>query len=201
MSATNSKRELWVDYIKAIACLSVLTFHVIYGLQNAGLECYPVLAVIKDFCTIFQIPTFMIASGYLFSKKPIGNYFKFEARKLLNLGVPFVVFTSVYYFINSAAGSMVNFQSDRKSLIDCLILTPIAQYWYIFATIIIFIFLPIVEKVFKNEGIILLILLSWKLVNWYQISFCGYDYYFAQYAFYFYIGKKIKIIIVAKMYQ
>lgn len=188
MNTTAKKRELWVDYTKAIACLSVLTFHVIYGLQNAGIQCDATLTVLKEFCGIFQIPMFMVASGYLFSKRPMGNYFKFQGRKLLNLGVPFVVFTSVYYFINSQAGSMVNFSSSTKQLWKCFLISPIAQYWYIFATILIFLLLPIVEIIFKNEWIILFVLLAWKIINWYEISLGYYDYYFAQYAFYFYLG-------------
>lgn len=187
MDATVRKREIWVDYMKAIACLSVLTFHVIYGLQNAGLPCGIVLTVIKDFCGLFQIPAFMFASGYLFSKKPIGNYFKFEGRKLLNLGVPYIVFSAVYYFVNVSFSSSVNFTYTPKDLLG-IYMTPLAQYWYIFATILIFLFLPVLEFVISNEFILLLFLFTWKLINSYYISETNYDYFFSQYAYIFYLG-------------
>lgn len=187
MNAAVRKREVWVDYLKAVACLSVLTFHVIYGLQNAGLPCGMVLTVIKEFCGLFQIPAFMFASGYLFSKKPIGNYFKFEGRKLLNLGVPYIVFSAVYYFVNVSFSSSVNFTYTPKDLIG-IYMTPLAQYWYIFATILIFLFLPMLELVIRNEFILLAFLITWKVVNSYYLSYTNFDYFFSQYAFYFYLG-------------
>jgi fucose 4-O-acetylase-like acetyltransferase len=156
-------------------------------LQNAGLPCGMVLTVVKEFCGLFQIPAFMFASGYLFSKKPIGNYFKFEGRKLLNLGVPYIVFSAVYYFVNVSFSSSVNFTYTPKDLIG-IYMTPLAQYWYIFATILIFLFLPVLELVISNEFILLAFLVTWKLINSYYISETNYDYFFSQYAYIFYLG-------------
>ena len=115
---SRNKERTMIDYMKAVACLSVLTFHVIYGLQNANMECGPVLSTVKEICGIFQIPAFMFASGYLFGKRKMGNYFKFEGRKLLNLGVPYIVFTVVYYVINVTFSSSVNFTYEIQDLID-----------------------------------------------------------------------------------
>lgn len=187
MGTVGTKRELWIDYMKAVACLSVLTFHVIYGLQNANMECGPVLSTVKEICGIFQIPAFMFASGYLFGKRKMGNYFKFEGRKLLNLGVPYIVFTVVYYVINVTFSSSVNFTYEIQDLID-IYKTPLAQYWYIFATILIFLFLPILEQIIQNELVLFGFLLTWKLVNAYWLSVTNYDYFFSQYACYFYLG-------------
>lgn len=187
MGTVETKREIWIDYMKAVACLSVLTFHVIYGLQNANLECGMVLTTVKEICGIFQIPVFMFASGYLFGKHKMGNYFKFEGRKLLNLGVPYIVFTVLYYVINVTFSSSVNFTYEIQDLID-IYKTPLAQYWYIFATILIFLFLPIFEQIIQNELVLFGFLLTWKLVNAYWLSVTNYDYYFSQYACYFYLG-------------
>lgn len=182
-----NKRELWIDYVKAVACLAVLTFHVIYGMQNAGLECGTFLSACKILCGIFQIPVFMFASGYLFGKKKITSYVKFEGRKLWNLGIPYVVFSVVYYVINVSFQASVNFSYSLDNLLKIYI-TPLAQYWYIFATILIFLVLPILEKLIQNEFMLLLFLLVWKLVNSYWLSVTNYDYFFSQYAFYFYLG-------------
>lgn len=187
MGTAGTKRELWIDYMKAVACLSVLTFHVIYGLQNANMECGAVLGTVKEICGIFQIPAFLFASGYLFGKRKMGNYFKFEGRKLLNLGVPYIVFTVLYYVINVTFSSSVNFTYEIQDLID-IYKTPLAQYWYIFATILIFLFLPILEQIIQNELVLFGFLLTWKLVNAYWLSVTNYDYFFSQYACYFYLG-------------
>lgn len=182
-----NKRELWIDYLKAVACLAVLTFHVIYGMQNAGLECGVFLSACKTLCGIFQIPVFMFASGFLFGKKKITSYLKFEGRKLWNLGLPYVLFSVVYYAINVSFQSSVNFSYSFHNLLEIYI-TPLAQYWYILATLLIFLILPILERLIQNEFLLLAFLLSWKLVNSYWLSFTNYDYFFSQYAFYFYLG-------------
>lgn len=187
MEVQNKKRELWVDYIKALACLSVLTFHVIYGMQNAGLECGQFFVGLKELCNIFQIPTFLFASGYLFGRKPMGNYFKFEGRKLLNLGIPYITFSVVYYVVNVTFSSSVNFSYTPKDLLNIYV-SPIAQYWYIFATILIFLVLPLLEKLIQNECMLLIFLVVWKIINTYLISVTNYDYFFSEYAMYFYMG-------------
>lgn len=183
------KREYWVDYLKAFACLSVLIFHVIYGMQNAGLEPSKPLVILKQFCDVFQIPAFMYASGYLFGRRSIGNYFLFNLKKLWNLGVPYVVFSCVYYFINTHFSSSVNFSYTTQDLI-LIYKNPIAQYWFIMALFILFVTIPVLEKIFCNEFVLLGILFLVKILNiyWYSIDGIQYDDYFAKYACYFYLG-------------
>ncbi|MBQ1689169.1 MAG: acyltransferase [Lachnospiraceae bacterium] len=185
------KRENWVDYLKAVACMSVVMFHVIYGLQNAGLQCSPFFLMIKRICGTFQIPIFMFASGYLYGKgsmlEDIHKYPKFLFRKLINLGVPYVIFSGVYYGVNVSMSHSVNFTytiSDLLHIYD----TPLAQYWYLFALLLLFIAVPLFEWVFANEWLILSVFLAWKVINMFWISKTNYDYYFAQYAMYFYMG-------------
>lgn len=185
--ASKQEREVWLDYMKAIACLSVLTFHVIYGIQNAGLPCSAFFANIKILCGTFQIPVFMFASGYLYGKKPIKSYGMFWGRKLLNLGIPYVIFSAVYYFINVAFSSSVNFSYTPDQLIG-IYQSPLAQYWYLFALLLLFIGVPVLEWVLQNEWMLLAFFIGWKVINTCWISITNYDYYFAQYALYFYMG-------------
>lgn len=183
------KREYWVDYMKAFACLSVLIFHVIYGMQNAGLEPSKPFVILKQFCDVFQIPAFMYASGYLFGKRSMGNYVLFNLRKLWNLGVPYVVFSFVYYFINTHFSSSVNFSYTTQDLL-LIYKSPLAQYWFIMALFILFLTIPILERIFRNEFVLLGILFLVKILNtyWYSIDGIQYDDYFAKYACYFYLG-------------
>lgn len=184
-------RQVWVDYLKACACLAVVIFHVIYGLQNAGIYTNPSLNVLKEFCDIFQIPIFMMASGYLYGMagKP-SSYLRFEKKKLINLFVPYIVFSLVYFGINSVFSSSVNFSYDIKTLL-MLPVKPIAQYWFLFALMLIFILVPLLEKVIKNEYILLFIFFVWKLLAMNGFLFdekFAIDYYLAGYTIFFYMG-------------
>lgn len=184
---TKQEREVWLDYMKAIACLSVLTFHVIYGIENAGLPCSDLLLNIKRVCGTFQIPVFMFASGYLYGKKPIKNYGVFWGRKLINLGIPYVIFSVVYYLVNVTFSSSVNFSYIPDQLIE-IYEYPLAQYWYLFALLLLFLGVPVLEWILQNEWMLLAFFIGWKVVNSCWISITNYDYFFAQYAIYFYMG-------------
>lgn len=184
-------RQVWVDYLKACACLAVVIFHVIYGLQNAGIYTNPSLNVLKEFCDIFQIPIFMMASGYLYGMAgKQSSYLRFEKKKLINLFVPYIVFSLVYFGINSVFSSSVNFSYDIKTLL-MLPVKPIAQYWFLFALMLIFILVPLLEKVIKNEYILLFIFFVWKLLAMNGFLFdekFAIDYYLAGYTIFFYMG-------------
>lgn len=190
---SNKERLLWVDYLKAFACLAVVTFHVIYGLQNAGLPTHSYTNALKEFCDMFQIPLFMMASGFLYARagRIKGSYFKFEAGKLINLGIPYLVFSYVYIAINTVFASSVNFSYDLRTILRVPI-EPVAQYWFLFALILIFLFIVAIEKVIKNEYVLFGIMLIWKIliINMFLLGdkVLNIDYYIAGYGVFFYLG-------------
>lgn len=188
MADKSEGRQLWVDYLKTMACVAVLVFHVIYGLQNAGIYTHTYLNVIKDFCDIFQIPLFMMASGYLYGcGKNVTSYFEFEKKKLINLAVPYFVFSIIYFLINTIFASSVNFSYGIDTLFK-LPLYPIAQYWFLYALILIFLLVPALELIIKNEYIIFAIFLVWKILAINMFILGVVDYYIAGYAVFFYFG-------------
>ena len=188
MEKKDLNRVIWVDYLKATACIAVVIFHVIYGLQNAGIYTHTYLNILKDFCDMFQIPLFMMASGYLYGiqnkKEP---YFKFIRKKIINLGIPYIIFSIVYFLINTIFASSVNFSYGLDTLF-MLPIRPIAQYWFLFALIWIFIIAALLELLIKNEYVIFTIFLIWKLLAINMFIFGTVDYYIAGYAVFFYFG-------------
>lgn len=197
----NSKRQLWVDYLKAVSCLAVVMFHVIYGLQNAGVYTHGYTNICKDFCDIFQIPLFFMASGYLYgTRKTPDKYFQFEIRKLITLGVPYIVFSYVYILVNTIFSGSVNFSYDAATILKVPI-QPIAQYWFLFALMLIFFFVVAIEKLFelikidriaKLEYIVFSIFVVWKIlvINMFLLGdkVLNVDYYIAGYGIFFYLG-------------
>jgi peptidoglycan/LPS O-acetylase OafA/YrhL len=75
---------------------------------------------------------------------------------LLNLGVPYLVFSAVYIAINSFVGEANN----HSSITDILFIwkTPIAQYWFLYALFFLFCIWALLSGVLKNWQITVLTL-------------------------------------------
>ena len=70
------------------------------------------------------------------------NKKKFLLHKLLNLGIPYFVFSSIYILINSITSGVNN----SSSISDILMLwrTPVALYWFLYALFILFVIWSII---------------------------------------------------------
>lgn len=156
-----TKRNQLVDMLKGYACFLVVFGHVIMGVRKSAVGTIPDIALpIEEFIWTFHVALFMFLSGYVYhlngdwkSKETVGNFVKY---KLFNLGVPYLIFSSVYILINSFMSSSVN---NAFEITDILYLwkKPVAQYWFIFALFWLFVIFAISGKWLKNWQITLLL--------------------------------------------
>lgn len=189
----NRKRELWVDYAKTFACILVVLGHLLQGLNKANIEWNNILyKYIDNFIYIFHMPLFMCLSGYLYKKYTIINskkeYIQFVKKKLINLGIPYIVFYLVYVLINMLFASSVN---SKKGINDILnIFTKhIPPFWFLYALFFIFLIIPILEKIFKeNKKIIMVIAIVLHITNIYVKTNIYVIDIVSQYLVYFYFG-------------
>lgn len=121
----------------------------------------PALAYpIEQFIWSFHVPIFFFCSGYVF--KINGGWsrsssrFAFIMHKLLNLGVPYLVFSSVYILVNS----LIPGTNSKFAVSDILKLwnTPIAQYWYLYALFMLFLLFAVLAKRLTNIQITILLI-------------------------------------------
>ena len=97
----------------------------------------------------------------------------FVLHKLLNLGIPYLVFSAVYIFINSFVGE-VNTQS---SLVDILYLwkTPVAQYWFLYALFFLFVIWTCFSGILKNWQTTILIVAIGYIVPLFGLGLGSFD--------------------------
>lgn len=133
------ERNKFVDFLKGYACLLVVFGHVLSGIRGAGISNLSLNA--EKFIWSFHIDLFMFLSGFVFTftgtwhKK--GSRLRFIGGKLLSLGVPYTVFSSLYIAVNSLIPG-VNTQSALSDILFILF-KPVAQYWFIYALLWLFI--------------------------------------------------------------
>ena len=156
----NTKREVWVDYIKMIACFLVLLGHLLQSLVSANI--FPENIYHEWFdrtIYYFHVPLFFICSGYLYQRygKVVDgkSWFKNIINKTIALGIPYFVFSFLTWLLKSFFSSYTN--SEAGSLSDILFLHPTQQYWYLYVLLFLFIITP---RVHTKKGILTLITIS-----------------------------------------
>lgn len=155
-------RELWIDYTKMFACILVVMGHLLQGLNVAGIHWNErFYSYINTFLYIFHMPLFMCLSGYLYKKYAKINswkeYFKFLKKKLINLGIPYVVFYLAFVLINMMFASSVNSKRGLEDILNILT-NPMPPFWFLYALFFIFLVTPLLEKLLRNNRIIVLII-------------------------------------------
>lgn len=95
----------------------------------------------------FHMPLFFIISGFLFGYKEIDRILEngasyqigFMIKKLVSLGIPYLLFSSVYIVLNSILNKVVSTNSTASlSNILSLPWKPVAHYWFLLVLIIFF---------------------------------------------------------------
>lgn len=153
----------YLDNIKALACVLVVLGHFIMSMDASNIVPYNSFTEwFKDTIYLFHVQLFFLCSGflYIFSVKRKNNYKYpvFVANKLLALGVPYFVFSTVTVLMKKLAGDSVNTQVD--GLLHTLFIEPTAPYWYLYVLFFMFLIIPPIKS---KKGISILLAVSFIL--------------------------------------
>lgn len=188
-----TKREIWVDNVKVIACVLVVLGHFFQSMTKANiLPANDLYLWFNQTIYYFHVPLFFICSGYLYQKlskvNDIGSWKRNVLKKVLNLGIPYFSFSFATWFLKTVFSGTVN--SQVGGLFDTLFLHPTAPYWYLYALFFLFLITPtftnkamaiiglIVAIVFKMFGVFVggygVQAISYVLANeiWFLIGMC-----------------------------
>lgn len=146
MIAHNKKRIVWIDSLKLFACLLVVIGHLYMSMEASGwirgdafYYCFPIQTIYA-----FHVPLFFVCSGYLYQSKRVEYSFRSHIQnikvKLINLGVPYLVFSMITLILKNAFSNAVN--NPAPPIARTLFVEPIAPYWYLYTLFFIFCILP-----------------------------------------------------------
>lgn len=143
------KRELWVDYVKVLACTLVVLGHFFQSLVKANiLPGNDLYQWFDKTIYYFHVPLFFICSGYLYQK--LSHVHNFESwknniiKKVIALGIPYVAFSSITWIMKVIFSGSVNSQvgGGFHSYFVC------STNWYVLV-FILFVFLLFYYVYFK----------------------------------------------------
>lgn len=143
------EKYVWVDRVKLLACLLVVLGHFLSGLILADIiENNIFLEWFSKTIYYFHVPLFFICSGYLYqNSSKVTNFKEWKknvSKKLIALGIPYVVFSTVTVLMKTIASDSVN--NKASGLIHTILFEPIAPYWFIYVLFFMFFFTKTFEK-------------------------------------------------------
>ena len=143
---SSSKRVVWVDDMKLFACVLVVLGHLYMSLQASGwiaadatYYCLPIQTVYT-----FHVPLFFVCSGFLYQRKradySLRGHVDTVLKKLLDLGIPYAIFSSMTLLLKMVFSDAVNHQATP--FLQTLLFEPIAPYWYLYTLFLLFLLIP-----------------------------------------------------------
>ncbi len=149
------RRIEWLDFGKGFTILFVVIAHVLEGLYLSGNY-----ASDREFFQItlglvftFIMPVFFALSGYLYKK--ITDWHDFGQmlyKKLVALGIPYVFFSILYVFLQHFSSGVNNAYSWTNLLY--IWRDPVSYLWFLYDLFFIFVFLGLLDLIFKDDRVI-----------------------------------------------
>lgn len=143
---TSENRNIWVDNIKVFACVLVVLGHFFKSMVASQMisESY-LYHWFVDTIYYFHVPLFFVCSGYLYQKYSCVNSFGSWGcnafKKLVNLGIPYFVFSAITWILKNVFSGDVNIQNNA-GLLKTLLNQPLSPYWYLYTLMFIFLLTP-----------------------------------------------------------
>lgn len=145
------EREVWIDNIKVIACILVLSGHFFQSMVKSKI--FPESNLYLWFnrtIYCFHVPLFFICSGYLYQKySRVEDFWSWERnvlKKALVLGIPYFTFSMATWILKTAFSGSVN--EKIGGIFEVLFLEPTSPYWYLYCLFFTFLITP----TFRNRG-------------------------------------------------
>lgn len=153
---TEKKQIIWVDNVKVIAIILVALGHLLQGLIKADIiQQSFALSFFNMFIYTFHVRLFFICSGFLYQKTTavtnLSSYKHNVLKKIIALGVPYLIFSAASYLLKTVFANSVNTQTE--DFLNALFIKPEAPYWFLYTLLIIFLITPTAKNK-KSAGIL-----------------------------------------------
>lgn len=138
-------RFIYIDYLRIICCFFVIMIHVSGQYIKYNINSYEwKIAYFYNGISRFSVPNFFMISGTLFLKRDLT--FKIIIRKYIkNILIHLLLWSMIYSFFDS------NIPKYDIKIIITEIIKGHYHLWYLYATIGLYILIPITREIIKNH--------------------------------------------------
>ena len=154
-----TKRIVFLDYLRAISIFMVLVAHVCEFYYGAILNPDPAneadrwWAIIVDSACRASVPLFVITSAYLLLPLKEGSTFPFFKRRLVRVFIPFLIWSFLYTVLPMAWGDF-GWERSKELMTEWLTNFPYnaGHLWYVYMLIGVYLFMPILSPWLRKVG-------------------------------------------------
>ncbi|MHB2213496.1 acyltransferase family protein [Raoultella ornithinolytica] len=167
------KRFDWVDYAKGIGIVLVVYGHIARGLYNSGIiPDSKVYFFLDALIYSFHMPLFFFLSGVFILKSYLSKGFRdFYFNKIDTILYPYVIWSLLQGVIEVFLSKYTNGTASIQEVLS-LLWHPRAQFWFLYALFINFIFLALILKFCEKIDIKILVpvILVFSLIIYLQFA-------------------------------
>ena len=143
------KSFTWIDYTKVFAIICVVATHLFMSFEQLGWvkksDAY--YSIPLQISLVLSVQLFFVCSGFLYQQfrkdTTVKGHFKNVLNKLIALGVPYIIFTTISIVIKNVFASSVN--REATPILKTLFIKPMAPYWYLYVLFVFFLIIPCVN--------------------------------------------------------
>ena len=187
------KRELWLDNIRAVACLLVVFAHLTESLFRVdvlkGDNLFWWFFYVVHACAV---QVFFFAGGYIYQKHKCergrSQHLLVAKNRLFNLCIPYFSLCTIIYVLKSIFGSLVNSPIDEPIWVSLFLLPP-NQMWFLPVFAICYVVTPTFSS--RRQSVIFLLLAGFLKAIYATGVIQGTElvyWYFFDYWFFFVLG-------------
>lgn len=145
----NKERNLFIDYLRILACFLVVLYHSRYEIydwvsEGGSLSFVDHLSLNVSFVIgRLAVPLFFMITGYLTFPVHGGGAFQFLRKRLPRLCLPLIFWAVAYTLMFSAPTNYIT---------DIITLKYSPQLWYLYALLGVTLTLPLISPFFENAS-------------------------------------------------
>ena len=144
----------YVDFIRFFSIIMVITLHCICDYYvdsvNFNKKLWFLIGFVNELCRT-GVPLFFMISGYLILRADIPDFGSFYRRRILKIGIPFLIYNAFYYtFFCLKNGVSISVAGLFKEFINC---GSAYHLWFIYSIFFLYLIMPFVKIIVDNVGL------------------------------------------------
>lgn len=136
------ERIAWIDQAKGWTILFVVIYHALMSIHNTNFFPQEDEHVGKwgmFIIATFIMPVFFALSGLVYREVTCWNeYRKKMIKRIISLGIPYIVFSAIYVFMQSFSPGNVTGTVHSWHNLLLIFMQPISYLWYLYALVLIY---------------------------------------------------------------
>ncbi len=145
------KNYSYIDFIRVFSIIMVITLHCICdyyaNTANAGRALWYTLGYVNELARV-GVPLFFMISGFLLLSRDITNVWEFYKKRILKVGIPFIIYDILYYvYMSAASGKTITVQRFFAELLNS---GSAYHLWFVYSIIFIYLLMPFLQMIVKS---------------------------------------------------